>query len=49
MLTGKEGLKWISCNICYGEKTRTYYIPHFIEELDVLNKDKCFYSNNGGH
>ena len=48
MLTGKEGLKWISCNICCGKETRTYYIPHFIEELDVLNKDKCFYSNNGG-
>lgn len=48
MLTGKEGLKWISCNICYGKEVRTYYIPHFIEELDVLNKDKCFYSNNGG-
>lgn len=47
MLTGKEGLKWISCNICCGKETRTYYIPHFIEELDVLNKDKCFYSNNG--
>lgn len=48
MLTGKEGLKWISCNICYGKETRIYYIPHFIKELDVLNKDKCLYSNNGG-
>ena len=33
MLTGKEGLKWISCNICCGKETRTYYIPHFIEEV----------------
>lgn len=47
MLTGEEELRWISCNVCHGNEVRKYYIPHFTKELDVLNKEKSFYSNNG--
>ena len=46
-LTGREKLKWISCNICYKNEIRKYYIPYFTEGLDVLNKEKSFYANNG--
>lgn len=46
-LTGKEGVKWISSNVCYKNEIRKYYIPYFTRELDVLNKKKCLYSNNG--
>ena len=46
-LTGKEAVKWISCNVCCGCDTRKYYIPLFTKELDVLDEGKCFYSGNG--
>lgn len=47
LLTGKEGVRWISSNVCYKNEIREYYIPYFTKELDVLNKRKCLYSNNG--
>lgn len=38
----------VSCFVFFRGFLTSIFIPHFIEELDVLNKDKCFYSNNSG-
>lgn len=46
-LTGKEAVKWIPCNVCCDCDARKYYIPLFTRELDVLDKEKCFYTGNG--
>ncbi len=46
-LTGKEAVKWIPCNVCCEGECREYYIPLFTKELDVLDEERCFYSDSG--
>lgn len=44
-LTGKEGLKWISCSVVCKEEQRRYFIPYFSEPLDVLDFDNSYYGH----
>ena len=45
LLTGEEGVRWISCNIVHQGEKRIYYTPFFTKMLDVLDMDNCFYDN----
>jgi hypothetical protein len=48
-LTGAEGVVWIKVKINGLSEVRDYYIPRFINKLDVLDVDKTIFANGTSH
>lgn len=48
-LTGKEGLTWIKAIVNGGNETREYFIPRFLEKLDVLDVQKTMFVPDTSH
>ncbi len=47
-LTGKENLQWYDAIVNYKNKKITYYVPKFMNNLDVLNNEKSMFNRKTG-
>lgn len=48
-LTGKEGLVWIKASVKGGKEVKEYYIPSFLQKLDVLDEQKTMFVPGTSH
>lgn len=48
-LTGKEGLVWIKALVKGGNEVKEYFIPSFLQKLDVLDKQKTMFVAGTDH
>jgi len=49
LLSGKEGISWITVIIHGQRESRTYFVPRFSNELDVLDLEKTKYVPGTDH
>lgn len=48
-LTGKEGLVWIKAIVNGGNEVKEYFIPRFLQKLDVLDEQKTMFVAGTAH
>lgn len=48
-LTGKEGLTWIKAIVNGGDEIREYFIPSFLQKLDVLDEAETMFVSGTSH
>lgn len=48
-LTGKEGLVWIKAIVNGGNEIKEYFIPRFLQKLDVIDEQKTIFISGTAH
>jgi hypothetical protein len=49
VLSGNEGINWITAKVILLKSSETYYIPCFTKKLDVLNEEKTVFVKSTKH